>query len=312
VARTPGTKGDNAPRRIIVRREEIIGGGHHGGSWKIAYADFVTAMMAFFLVMWLINATTEQQRRGIASFFNPLASDSKVPLDNVMPQPASPIGRAQKVVSGPNNPRSGSLMENGVQTRDPKTDIARFRFNAIAHTRSGTAEDNSLVAMTRREIGRRLSGDQETQLAERHFRVEGDDDEIRISIEDDDHQPMFVSGQASPNAHAIALLKAIAPVLSGMTGDLSIGGYTDRTPYHLATISNWTLSALRADAARAILVDSGFPDGRIRTVLGYADRMLADPKNPLAAINRRVVLVMTRKSAAFAPLSPATDGKKEK
>ncbi|AQS87291.1 flagellar motor protein MotB [Neoasaia chiangmaiensis NBRC 101099] len=309
MARQPGKRGSNAPRPIILRRSDAQDGGHHGGSWKIAYADFMTAMMAFFLVMWLINATTEQQRRGIASFFNPLAHDNNVPLDAMMPiNSPSPMARGTRTIAGPNAPRTGSLLKDGVQTRVPEANLKTMQYNALVATRSGdhaaSDKDGRPPAVAQR-VHDAVSRVPATHALAGQVHVSGSDGEVRISIEDSDRQPMFLLGQAVPNAHAVALLQAIAPVLGNLPGVLSIGGYTDASPYRVGHLSNWTLSAQRADAARDILVKAGFPDWRLRSVVGHADRDLVDSHDPLAAANRRIVLTLIRKEGEASTMPTA-------
>ncbi|GAN55099.1 flagellar motor protein MotB [Tanticharoenia sakaeratensis] len=325
--------GSNSNRSIIIRREEVVSGGHHGGSWKIAYADFVTAMMAFFLVMWLINATTEQQRRGIANFFNPLAERQDAPpADSVMPAMGSPLAKtrraapasrpldqqqAQRDVTPPPEPTPAALRQsaNGILN-------GGGRAEARALTRPGV-EDGAFSGVDRprivpiggsvdpdpsppgnsaqlqaswdnaaRHISSALAAAPDLRAVRDQIKVGVKHDGLHIELADSELKPMFALGAAVPNAYAKVLLQTIAPFLLGAPGTLSVLGYTDAAPYRPGHVTNWTLSAERADSARDVLVTAGFPDWRIGAITGHGARGLALPKQPLDAANRRVVLVL--------------------
>lgn len=320
MARAASRKGDNAPRRIILKREEVVGGGHHGGSWKIAYADFVTAMMAFFLVMWLINATTEKQRRGIAQFFNPLAVDTAQPLDSVIATHPNvlaqgkviPLRRGAQGIANPRRVSAASDIDAGhgksshAAAPGAKLKAPPARHQPSANPSGPQAEkvppypseaDKAHVVAIRQKLRNALIARQETAEMLGQVRVDDTSDEIRISIEDTEKKSMFGRGSAAPNAHAVALLKAIAPVLVSMPGQLLISGYTDASPYQGARKNNWVLSAMRADGARAVLEAAGFPASRLLGVRGNADHDPADPAHPQAPVNRRIVLVLQRDAA---------------
>ncbi|CAI9120647.1 flagellar motor protein MotB [Brytella acorum] len=332
--RQGGKKGDNAPRPILLRREEVQAAPHHGGAWKIAYADFVTAMMAFFLVMWLINAVTEDKRRGIASFFNPLAEDTVQPVNTMLPVDPAPLSRTQ--ASGKRDKSETNLTENISESQSQSSPVSgrptdlmvqaakadraplhddtqrpsskevvghpagskRVTPGDASSAGASAARDRSVRAQAeavRQEINHVLEQNPALRATIGQVRVSTGSDEIRISIEDNDRQPMFARGSIALDPHAIGLLKSIAPVIIAMPGELSIAGYTDAAAYRPGQINNWTLSAMRADAARETLVKAGFPDWRLRSVTGHAEHELANPEQPLAAGNRRIVLTMIRK-----------------
>lgn len=330
--RQGGKKGDNAQRPILLRREEVQAAPHHGGAWKIAYADFVTAMMAFFLVMWLINAVTEDKRRGIASFFNPLAEDTVQPVNTMLPVDPAPLSRAQASGKGDKSEKTAAENAPESQSSPPVTGRpaavmsqmatagrtplhggiphpsendsvgnpanAKRMMPGQASASAGAQRDRAArtqAEAVRQEISQVLAQNPALRATIGQVRVSSGSDEIRISIEDNDRQPMFARGSTALDPHAIGLLKSIAPVIIAMPGELSIAGYTDAAAYRPGQINNWTLSAMRADAARETLVKAGFPDWRLRSVTGHAEHELADPEHPLAAGNRRIVLTMIRK-----------------
>ncbi|GAJ28807.1 flagellar motor protein MotB [Acidomonas methanolica] len=322
MARGATRRGDNSGRTIIVRRGGDGAAAHHGGAWKIAYGDFVTAMMAFFLVMWLINATTEEQRRGIANFFDPLATNMSQPLDAMTPPDPSVLARSMRkspVESPPGRSpgAAGGVVTRGARRGDGRVALGEQPYDSIGQWKpqgvSPTAPPQEMppgatassggrqaaatkVAAVRERLRRALSALPDGKAALARVRVGGTSDDIRISIEDSDHEPMFARGQTMPDAHVVAMLEAIVPVVEQLPGTLTISGYTDSSGYGPGPVNNWSLSALRADAARGVLEKSGFPSDRFGGVMGMADRSLADPEHPLSPVNRRIVLTMTRKA----------------
>ena len=318
-------------RPIIIRKEEIIEGGHHGGAWKVAYADFVTAMMAFFLLMWLINATTEAQRRGIAAYFSPLADvENGFSSSGIIPGGAVPFADgAQLVNQGP--ARLATLAAHGDASKtDNDGDLdgneraappapaaaamasivplkaAAARKAQVAATlatpptQEGSSDGSGAAAEDRalREAAQGLrdavAHDPALAGAGGQMAIDLTSEGLRIQIMDAAHQPMFDRGSAVPNPRAKALLRLAARFIASLSEPVSIGGHTDASPYRVGDPSNWTLSSDRANAARDILVGAGLPDARLANVTGYADRKLLLPADPLAPANRRIVLTVRR------------------
>lgn len=332
---------------IIIRKEEVIEGGHHGGAWKVAYADFVTAMMAFFLLMWLINATSEDQRRGIAAYFSPMAKvENGFSGTGMIPGGASPVADAAQLVDqGP--AQIAILAAHGEASRtdndgDPDTggadapqpgptgtapplsipaakrtqppapsqgDVAAATHGVpdVSGSQDGASqdraggetaskalvEDKTLrgVAMQLREA---VARDPALAAVAGQMAIDVTPEGLRIQIMDAEHRPMFDNGSTVPTAHAQALLRVAARFIVGLPEAVSIGGHTDASPYHSGQLSNWSLSAERADAARDVLAASGLPDARLSNVTGYADRKLLLPSDPLSPVNRRIVLTLMR------------------
>ncbi|MBS1101831.1 OmpA family protein [Gluconobacter sp. Dm-62] len=297
-------------RKIIIKRFDVVEGGHHGGAWKIAYADFVTAMMAFFLVMWLINATTEEQRKGIANFFNPMAvwKDMPPPVDNVLPAAPEPVSLETKAVAlKPGKDQYGKPSQGAARSQQAKdqspSSVHTAQIVVLHDSQIQPGEPPVTPATEKAEQEARAAAAQKIQalisntpeLADVHSQVSVTvgDDGLHVQIADSEHQPMFAMGQSSPNPHAIQLIRAVVPYLEKLHGKLSIAGYTDAAPYRPGQLSNWSLSSARAVAVRDLVVQSGFPDGRLKSVSGYADRNLFDPTQPLDPRNRRIVLVLS-------------------
>ncbi|WP_323993135.1 flagellar motor protein MotB [Nguyenibacter sp. L1] len=313
----------NDRRHLVIRRsDDSETHDRHGGAWKIAYADFMTAMMSFFLVMWLLNATTDEQRRGIAQFFNPMADkDTHVqPTDSMLDVPPSPLTTGRSVRRVKDGKTSAAPNPAASNQSGPADDISRgagtlltarpASIVPIGGPDSGSAQRPGNVgaddaAAEQAGIARMVSGldqairnDGELRGAASNLSVQIGRDDVRIELRDASDTPMFDSGAPAPNRLGTRMLAEIAKWLAPMPERISIIGYTDAAAYRVGgawRMSNWTLSALRADHAREILVRAGYPDGKILDVSGAADRNPAVPSDPSAAGNRRVVIVMHRR-----------------
>jgi chemotaxis protein MotB len=320
----------------IIKREEVVEGGHHGGAWKVAYADFVTAMMAFFLLMWLLNATTDAQRRGLADYFTPSnlmshnSSGNGQPFGGHTPYDdgslASDRGAAD-VIEGKKQPQI-DVDEDETDTeatprvyRRDGTSVPNQAEQDKGHTGAGSA-----VAVTAASVAQKAAvTDAATKLAKQasekaNFEAAADQirklvaadpdlaplakqlaidltpDGLRLQIMDEDRLPMFASGSATMSDRARMLVQKITPVLLKLPEDIAISGHTDSAPYNGHDRSNWELSAERANATRRMLVDGGLPPNRIRSVTGNADRDPLLPADPMAAANRRIAIVVLRDS----------------
>ncbi|WP_428376980.1 flagellar motor protein MotB [Lichenicoccus sp.] len=341
--------GKNAARgggNVIIRREEIVEGGHHGGAWKVAYADFVTAMMAFFLLMWLINATTQDQRRGIAAYFSPMAKvENGFSGTGMVPGGAAPVADgAQLVDQGPpllatlsahadsrtpqndGDPDTGSAAQAKPGPLGVGPNVAGAQAAALAAAKpldskappasaagtQTTQDANAAQAETRtlRDAAQGLrdaiANDPALRTVAGQMAIDVTPDGLRIQIMDSERQPMFASGSTVPNERAQALLRVVAPFIAKLTEAVSIGGYTDAGAYRDGQVSNWSLSSGRADAARNVLVRSGLSETRLSNVTGYADHGLLFPADPLSPSNRRIVLTLQR-ALPLAGAAAATD-----
>ena len=320
-----GKKANGRPS-IIIRREEVVEGGHHGGAWKVAYADFVTAMMAFFLLMWLLNATTSEQRQGLADYFNPtnlmtrstsgfgapfgghtmnddgaLASDrGSVAVMNAQAKPSYEVedddsDKPAMAASFDTGAQDGALtrrpqLHHGADAAKPAPDGTEAQ--AAEQARQEHAAFNKAAQQIREEVAK------DPGLADlaRQLAVDITPEGLRIQILDEDKQAMFANGSSVPNDRARALLTKIAPVLLKLPEQLSVTGHTDASPYRGGDRSNWELSADRANATRRLLAEAGIPEARVQSVSGQADRDLLLPADPLAAANRRIAIVVLRQA----------------
>ncbi len=318
----------------IIRREEVVEAGHHGGAWKVAYADFVTAMMAFFLLMWLLNATTEAQRRGLADYFSPSASvavqrsGTGRPLGGQSPftEGLAISDRGTVAVMNANAPPvdeeddgSDTLATRTVHTATPPgaaaghaggPDAAALRQAAEAARRSEQAS----FAKAATDMRRLIAADPALAPVARQLTVDLTPEGLRVQIRDSEGLPMFAQGAPEPNERARAVLTRLVPMLMGLHENVAVAGYTDAAPYAGgAGRTNWDLSAERANATRRILTEAGLPDSRIRDVTGHGDRDPLLPAAPLAAANRRIAILLLRSAPpapdADAPAAPAGTGR---
>jgi chemotaxis protein MotB len=329
----------------IIRREEAAEHASHGGAWKVAYADFVTAMMAFFLLMWLLNATTEDQRKGLADYFSPtnlmshnssgtgqpfgghtafdngaLASDrgvvtispgSRPVLDNVdddtgtpgaLPRSGSDQSPDQPGQPPPAQPRPYSAVAASAVAPHPadqaKPQAPADKTAAAAGAAARAEQEKRAFDAAAQEIRNAVGNDPALAGLASHLAVDVTPEGLRIQLLDSQNQAMFALGSAAPNDAAQMLIAKITPVLLRLHEQISIAGHTDASPYPGPTMTNWELSAERANAARRLLVAAGLPEQRLSDVSGHADHELLLPADPLAAANRRIAIVVLRDTAS--------------
>ncbi len=318
-----GGNGKDKRPMVIIRKEEVIEGGHHGGAWKVAYADFVTAMMAFFLLMWLLNATTQEQKRGLADYFSPTnlmartTSGFGAPFGGLTPNIdgslASDRGAVQAVMAPPHPMIDVDNEEGDVPARassvrrDPGTALVPTGAEGVPPNKATPAEAEFQAELERRERAAferaaeqiRAAVRDDPALAElaKQIVIDITPEGLRIQIIDEERRPMFPSGSAVLHERARALLAKVAPVLMRLPEPIAIAGHTDAAPYKGGERSNWDLSADRANATRRLLVESGMPEDRIRSVTGHADRDPLMKDDRLAAGNRRIAIIALRAQA---------------
>jgi chemotaxis protein MotB len=291
-------------RPILIKKiKKISGGGHHGGAWKVAYADFVTAMMAFFLLMWLINTTDPEQKRGIAEYFAPASvSDSTSGAGGLLGgtalgQDGSKSAGAMSVteqlapLAPPDAPPDSGASPNVAAASDDalKAEIARRE-----------AEEFQSAAESLRQALQRMP-----ELAElsKQLIIDQTPEGLRIQLVDQEGRSMFDQNSARPNARAQVLLRAVAGVINRLPNRVSISGHTSAVAGsgRASVASDWPLSANRADASRSILQQAGVDPDRIYSVAGKAGSDPLYPDDPSLAGNRRIAIVLLRE----APVLPS-------
>ncbi|TSE25361.1 flagellar motor protein MotB [Tepidimonas aquatica] len=272
---------------IIIKRVKKGGHGAHGGAWKIAYADFVTAMMAFFLLMWLLGSTTEGDRKGIADYFNQ-------PL-KVMLFGGPGSGGATSILQGGGEDLTKSVGE--VASGDIEDKVREL--GAQLARAEAIRLDKERIATLRDKLDNIINVNPKLAEFKNQIRMEMVQDGLNIQIVDEQNRPMFDTGSALLKPYTRDILRAIAQALAEVDNRISLTGHTDATPYGNGerAYSNWELSADRANATRRELVAAGLPEGKLARVVGMADKQLLFPDNPYDPRNRRIsILVLTREA----------------
>jgi chemotaxis protein MotB len=277
---------------IIIKKVRKRGHGHHGGSWKVAFADFATAMMAFFMLMWLMGSTTEQQKGAISEYFN---NPSAVPGTSTVPTPSSisgPGGASTSMIQlgggmelhtdtdsedGPPN-QNGAINDDEAEKRAEALD--RERLNSLLHELKEAIDAREALARFKDQILLDIT-------------PEG----VRIQIVDHDRRSMFPLGSARLEEFSANILFELASIIKTVPNKISVSGHTDIKPYLANNYSNWELSADRANAARRALVTGGLPTEKVGRVVGLASSVLLDAAVPDSPVNRRIsIIVMNRRT----------------
>ena len=273
---------------IIVKRAKKAHHAVHGGAWKIAYADFVTAMMAFFLLMWLLGSTARGELEGIASYFH-------APLKVAM-SGGTGAGNSSSIIPGGGNDLS--KVYGQVRRSDAKKSTNK---NITAEEmRAQQAErDVQRIKTLRDRMDSIIAGNPRLNEFRSQIHIDVTPDGLQIQIVDDQNRPMFDSGSALVKPYMRDILREIGAALGGVENRVSLAGHTDATPYGNGErgYSNWELSADRANASRRELVAAGMPDDKLARVVGLAESDPLDPEHPRAAANRRIsITVLTREA----------------
>ena len=281
---------------IIVRKKKVAGHGHHGGAWKVAYADFVTAMMAFFLVMWLVGAGTKQQRAAISEYFK---------------NPSMTAGQSTMAPSGKMGPggASTSMIKLG-----GAMDLPKGPGDQTAFAKPSTSDAEKIAKEKEKQRLVQLMKDLEDAIAKSPTMAPYKDqlllditsEGLRIQIVDKQNRPMFDTGSGALKAYTVQILHELAGFVNQVPNQISISGHTDSAPYIRAdsAYGNWELSADRANAARRTLTDGGMQPEKVARVVGLAASVPFDKADPSAPINRRISIVVMTHDAARAALSP--------
>jgi chemotaxis protein MotB len=281
---------EGKPQPIVIKKVKKVVAGGHGAAWKIAYADFVTAMMAFFLLMWLLGSSTKAQLQGIAKYFQqPL----KVAL-----QGGPGAGSATSVLNG-----GGTDLTRTVgQVRNGATPGQTVKPNATTTVvvRAEQIDRANLEAL-KRALDQQIRVNPQLSAFRNQLLIDITRDGLRIQVVDSDKRPMFGLGGATLQSYAQTIFKDIAPTLNSLPNDISITGHTDALNYQNQGkgYSNYNLSSDRANAVRQVLVQSGLEESKVLRVVGMGSAAPFDPKNPNSPLNRRVsILVLTQTAAA--------------
>jgi chemotaxis protein MotB len=272
---------------IIVKRIKKTAHGAHGGAWKIAYADFVTAMMAFFLLMWLLGSTTEGDKKGIADYF-------QAPLKVAM-MGGSGSGDSSHVLKGGGE----DLTRSGGQVKRGDIEAMRSNVNLQALKAEQVRAEIARLEELKRRVEHKLDAHPTLAAMKSQIRLDMVADGLRIQIVDEQSRPMFGSGSAVVEPHMRVLLRELGGVLAAVPNRLTLEGHTDALPFAGGDrgYSNWELSADRANASRRELMAGGLPEDRPLRVQGLAASAPLERGNPLAPANRRISIIVMNRAA---------------
>ena len=287
---------NDAKSTVIVRRvKKVVGHGHHGGAWKVAYADFVTAMMAFFLVMWLMAVTTAAERGAISSYFS-----SASPVQGKSPTPAP-------AANGPGGASSSMIKLGGTMdlSKGDLRDMNRQKPGVTAADQARQKQlDQQRLEQLRQDLQQAISKSQALEPFKDQLLLDITPEGLRIQIVDKQNRPMFDLGSARLMPYTQQILGELSRFINQVPNHISISGHTDITAYSTQIgYSNWELSADRANAARRALLEGGMDEAKVSRVIGLASSVLFDKTNPQNPINRRISIVVMTKEAEDAALS---------
>lgn len=257
---------------VLVRKRKSHHAAHHGGSWKIAYADFMTAMMAFFLVMWLLAIASPQELTQIAEYF-------RTPLKVALTSGDKSSSESSPIPGGGDDPtQQHGLVKKQVDSPDSRAE--ELRLNKL-----------------REKLDELIESDPRLKALRPHLLINMMDEGLRIQIIDSQNRPMFKTGSAQVESYMRDILRAIAPILNDLPNKISLSGHTDDIPYATGErgYSNWELSADRANASRRELIAGGLAEGKVLRVVGMAATMSLKQHGADDAINRRITVLVLNK-----------------
>jgi len=292
-------------RPVIIKRIKKGGGaGHHGGAWKVAYADFVTAMMAFFLLMWLINTTSPEQKRGIADYFAP-ASVSQTSsgaggilagtaLGNDGAKSSGSSDVIEELAPASRNPNDGDSKDGGKAKSQAEID-------AEAQREAIQKREEAAFASAAQSLRQALQDMPELAELSKNIIIDETPEGLRIQLVDQEGRSMFNQSAAQPNDRAKLLLRAIAKIINQLPNRISIYGHTSASANGVKPETDWQLSASRADASRRVLQGAGVDVDRVYQVSGKAGSEPLYPDDPMLPGNRRIAIVLLREAPVLPP-----------
>ena len=275
---------------IIIKRVKRGGHAAHGGAWKIAYADFVTAMMAFFLLMWLLGSTTEGDKKGIADYFSS-------PLKVALLSGGSGSGDSSHVIKGGGT----DITRTGGQVKKGDISTTKSTINLAAMRAEQRAAEAGKLEQIKKQMEAKLASSPKFGAIKSQIKMDMTPDGLRIQIVDDQNRPMFDSGSAIVKPYMRELLREIGAVLADVPNRLTLEGHTDAQAFagdrDGMGYGNWELSADRANASRRELIAGGLPTERILRVQGLASSVLFVREDPLSPSNRRISIIVMNRDA---------------
>ena len=323
---------DNHAEIVIKKVKKGGHGGHHGGAWKVAYADFVTAMMAFFLLLWLLNATTEEQKMGISNYFDPTAisrstrsgsggllGGTSITQPGALKSAGSPPMVSTPTVARPQAEETESVEPDSddpenIESRtgsdeDEEGTITQQQLEQLLQQQEA-AREAAQFAEAEQLIRKAIeeSEDQELKEAAEGLEIQSAKEGLRIQLLDQEKVALFPLGSDEMHDRTRKLLEKVAEIIKKLPNKIKISGHTDARPFAPGSKrTNWDLSTERANASRRTLNEFGVNDSRIAQVVGMADRDPIEPNDPMAPANRRISIVLLSQSKADNPDQQPTD-----
>lgn len=279
---------------IIIKKVYKSGGGHGGGAWKIAYADFVTAMMAFFLLLWLLNSATQEQLEGVSDYFAPsTASTSESGGGDILAgRTMGEEGVSQQDASRP------SVVVDLPPPKIGAADLEDVEDGEAAAQRleeQQKQQEDEQFEKAKAALEEAIQASPQLKQLSKSLLIDNTPEGLRIQLIDQEGQAMFPSGGTEMYPQARKVLELVSQVIKEMPQDIAISGHTDSVPFHSKNgYSNWELSADRANNARRVFMNLGIPEGRVARVVGRADTEPLMPDDPKNARNRRLSIVLLR------------------
>lgn len=270
---------------IIVKRVRKAGAAAHGGAWKIAFADFATAMMAFFLVMWLMSSATPEQKRAISGYFQDPIGFTESASPHAIDLGGTPTPAPERTL----NPEVTDTPDSQPDELELSTDMVETLADKLERER---------LELVLQELQNKVEENPQLQRFKDQILFEITQDGLRIQIMDDDNRPMFALGSAELQPYFEDILLAMAETIRAIPNKISVSGHTDAKPFvGRGYFGNWELSASRANAARRALIAGGYADEQVARVVGYASSALFDRKDPFNPVNRRIDIIVLTKRA---------------
>ncbi|WP_263147257.1 flagellar motor protein MotB [Pseudomonas sp. RIT-PI-AD] len=289
---------------IIVKRVKKVAGGHHGGAWKIAFADFATAMMAFFLVLWLMSSATPEQKKAISGYFQDPIGFTESASPYVIDLGGTPTPAPDRTLN-PELKDAPNAQEAAIDTKHEDTEPTQA--DAAAEKM-----EHERLELLLQELQNKVDENPELKRFKDQILFEITQDGLRIQIMDAANRPMFDLGSARLQPYFEDILLAMSDTIKAVPNKISVSGHTDAKPFAgTGGFGNWELSASRANAARRTLTAGGYPDEQVARVVGYASSALFDREDPLNPVNRRIdITVLTKRAQRDIEGEQSGDAKK--
>lgn len=296
---------DNEQRPILIKRVKKVQRGHHGGAWKVAYADFTTAMMAFFMLLWLLNVTSEEQRKGLADYFAPTSASTSGSSGSGGILGGTALSKDGSMSSGavimtmpqPSQVSAGTSAGQGDEVTADQTDKAEVEWQKVMAER-----EDLMFEELEAELRQAIQEMPELAALAEHLIIDVTEDGLRIQIIDKDHRSMFRTGTADLYDYTKVMLRQIGERIRRVQNRIMITGHTDAAAFRRADgYGNWELSADRANSARRVISGASISEDRFSAVRGKASAEPLLPDQPLRAENRRISILLLREAPVVPP-----------